>query len=168
MTRRAQASQNSPFSMSPHALSPRGNSAFAMNGTNVTFSTLSSRTPTIRPHLTRAARAWHSIEYVRRSLSNAHSWGCTGPGGSRSLQNCCMDACAFMGGFDSHTPLPLNIPGFPLVRLQPVRSHYLPSSDLPQHNWQHIPKTTVSHARLHLPDFLNTCSFLAPLLFVYL
>ena len=33
-------------------------------------------------------------------------WRCTGPGGLRSLQNCCTAVFTVVGGFDSHTPLP--------------------------------------------------------------
>ena len=69
---------------------------------------------------------WHGSEFaldgwrvrmaqsgMRRLLSQARVlWRCTGPGGPRRLQNGCTGACAFVGGFDSHTPLPLNIPRF--------------------------------------------------------
>src|SRR3981081_1251067 len=33
-------------------------------------------------------------------------WRCTGPGGSRRLQNGCSGSFLFEGGFDSHAPPP--------------------------------------------------------------
>src|SRR5258706_15740616 len=57
-----------------------------------------------KPRLPIDVRRARVASYERSRCGVPGRW--TGPGGPRGLQNRCTAACAVVGGFDSHTPLP--------------------------------------------------------------
>src|SRR5579883_2936713 len=73
-----------------------------------------------------------------------------GPGGSRSLQNCCAAASAVVGGFDSHTPLP-RIPVAPFVRSSLVHPSFIPRSPVVRSYTVVAPTCAI-----YIPTLLNS------------